>query len=145
MFCTDCGTSNQEDAKVCVQCGESLAEPGIKRRPFIERVLRKTSFLQTLSGFPFDKSATSKIPRFLYALSILYAALLAFLYIAIGFSVSKALGLFMIVIGTPLIFLLTAVYSRVLLQMFVVVSRIANHASEIAKKSDSKDGIQWNI
>jgi len=145
MFCTNCGTSNQEDAKLCIQCGELLAEPEIKTKPFNERMLKKANFLQAIFDFSFNKFVTSKITKFLYALSILGAALLAFLCIAVGFSVSKVLGIFMLVIGTPLIFLLTAIYSRVLLQMFVLVSRIASDMAKIVKRPDSKDGIQWNI
>ncbi len=101
--------------------------------------------LKHLFDFSFNEYVTSKITKFLYALSILYAGLLAVLCIVVGFSVSKVFGICMLVIGAPLIFLLTLVYSRILLETAIVVSRIANHTAEIVKRADSKDGIQWNI
>ncbi len=145
MFCTNCGTSNQEDAKLCIQCGESLAGPEIKTKPFHKRILKKMGVLKHLFDFSFNEYVTSKITKFLYALSILYAGLLAVLCIVVGLSVSKVFGIFMLVIGAPLIFLLTLVYSRILLETAIVVSRIASHTAEIVKRADSKDGIQWNI
>jgi hypothetical protein len=145
MFCTNCGTSNLKDAELCIQCGESLEEPEIKIKPFHQRKLKKMGVLKHLFDFSFDEYITSRISKFLYALSILYAGLLAILCIVVGFSVSKLFGFFMLVIGAPLIFLLTLVYSRILLETAIVVSRIASHTSEIAKRPDSKDGIQWNL
>ena len=145
MFCTNCGTSNKDDEKICIHCGESLAETEIKKKPFNGRMLRKAYFLQALFDFSFNKFVTLKIAKSLYVLSTFYAGLLAVLCIVVGLSISKVLGIFMLVIGSPLIFLFTLVYSRILLETAIVVSRIANYAAEIAKKTDSKDGIQWNI
>ena len=145
MFCTNCGTSNKDDERLCIHCGESLAETEIRKKPFNEGMLKKAFFLKALFDFSFNKFFTLKAIKFLYALSIFYAGLLAVLCIVVGFSISKVFGIFMIVIGAPLIFLLTLAYSRVLLEMFVVISRIASHMAEISKRADSKDGIQWNI
>jgi len=145
MFCTNCGTSNKDDERICIHCGESLAETEIKKKPFHERMLKKAYFLQALFDVSFNKFFTSKITKFLYLLSILYAGLLSFLCIVLGFNASKGLGIFILIIGAPLIFLLTVLYSRVLLEMFIVILRIAHRTAEIAKKAESKEGIQWNI
>jgi len=145
MFCTNCGTSNKEDAKLCIRCGESLAETQIRKKPFHERILKKVGFLRALFDFSFNEFVTSKVTKFLYLLSILYAGLFAFLCVVIGFNVSKGFGVFILIIGGPLMFLLIVIYSRVLLEMVIVILRIAHHTAEIVKKSDSKDGIQWNI
>ena len=145
MFCTNCGTSNKDDERLCIHCGESLAETEIKKKPLNERMLKKAYFLQVLFDFSFNKSVTLKITKSLYVLSIFYAGLLAVLCMVVGLSISKVFGIFMLVIGSPLIFLFTLVYSRILLETAIVVSRIANYTAEIAKKADSKDGIQWNI
>ena len=145
MFCTNCGISNKEDAKFCIHCGESLAETEIKKKPFSKRMLKKAGFLQVLFDFSFNEFVTSKITKFLYVLSILYAGLLSFLCIIVGFNVSKGFGIFVLIIGAPLIFLLTVIYSRVLLEMFIVILRIAHHTVEITKKAESKDGIHWNV
>ncbi len=145
MFCTNCGTSNKDDEKFCIHCGEPLTETEVKKNPFGERMLKKANFLQALFDFSFNQLVTSKITKFLYTLSILYAGLLSFLCIVVGFNVSKGLGIFILIIGAPLIFLLTVLYSRMLLEMFIVILRMAQHTAEITKRAGSKDGIQWNI
>lgn len=145
MYCTNCGTSNREGEKLCAHCGEPLSEPEIRKKPFGERILKRTNLLQALFDFSFNKVLTSKITKFLYTLSMLYAGLLSLLCIVAGFNVSKGLGIFILIIGAPLIFLLTVLYSRMLLEMFMVVLRMAHHTAEIGKRADSKDGIQWNI
>jgi hypothetical protein len=67
-----------------------------------------------------------------------------------GFKVSMGFGIFSLFIGAPLIFLLIVIYSRVLLEMILVIFRMADHMNEIGmvnmeEKSESKDSIQWNI
>ena len=145
MFCTNCGTSNKDDEKLCIHCGEPLTETEIKKKPFSERILKKPNFFQAFFDFSFNKVVTSKMTKFLYTLSMLYAGLLSFLCIVVGFNVSKGLGFFILIIGAPLIFLLTVLYSRMLLEMFIVILRMAHRTAELAKRADSKEGIQWNI
>ncbi len=141
MFCTNCGTSNKDDDKFCIHCGEPLEET----ETFAERMLKKANFLRALFDFSFKKVITLKMTKFLYTLSILYAGLLSFLCIVVGFNVSKGLGIFFLIIGAPLIFLLTVLYSRMSLEMFIAILRIVQHTAEITKKAELKDGIQWNV
>jgi hypothetical protein len=65
------------------------------------------------------------------------------------------IGILSLLIGAPLIFFLTVIYSRVLLEMILVISRIADRMATMGltgtgmtdreEKSESRDGIQWNI
>jgi len=53
-------------------------------------------------------------------------------------------------IGAPLIFLLTVIYSRVLLEMAFVIFRISDQLAEIdtasaEEKPEPRESIQWNI
>lgn len=100
MFCTNCGTSNKEDEKFCIQCGELLAEPEIKKSPSSERMLKKAGLLRALFDFSFDELVTPKITKFLYILSILYAVLLASLCIIVGLNISTGFGILIFIIGT---------------------------------------------
>jgi uncharacterized membrane protein YvbJ len=145
MFCTNCGTSNKEDEKFCIQCGELLAEPEIKKSPSSERMLKKAGLLRALFDFSFDELVTPKITKFLYILSILYAVLLASLCIIVGLNISTGFGILIFIIGALLIFVLTIIYSRVLIEMVIVTLRMAHHMAEILKKTGSKDGIHWHI
>ncbi len=57
-------------------------------------------------------------------------------------------------IGAPLIFLVTVIYSRVLLEITLVIIRMADHLADLPsdvgvataeENQESKDSIQWNI
>jgi hypothetical protein len=156
MFCTNCGAYNKDDSKSCVNCGESLSDVQIEEKlprggGFRDRsVLKKVDLLQALFNLSFNQFVSPKIMKFLYGLSILSAGLIALFFVIMGFKVSMWVGIFSLFIGAPLIFLLTVIYSRVLLEMILVIFRMADHIAEIGmanteEKSESRDSIQWNI
>lgn len=156
MFCTNCGTSNKDDAKSCINCGESLSDVHIEEKLPHARglgnrsVLKKLDLLQALFDFSFNRLVSLRIMKFLYGLSILSAGLIALFFVIMGFKVSMWFGIFSLFIGAPLIFLLTVTYSRVLLEMILVIFHMADHRVEIGmanteEKSESSDHIQWNI
>jgi hypothetical protein len=156
MFCTNCGASSKDDATSCIHCGESLSEVQIgeslsRARGFRDvSILKKVDLLRALFNFSFNQWVSPKIMKFLYGLSILSAGLIALFFIIMGFNVSMGFGIFSLFIGAPLIFLLTVIYSRVLLEMILVIFRMADHMTEIGRsnkeeKSESRDSIQWNI
>ena len=156
MFCTNCGASNKDDAKSCANCGESFSDVQIEEklsRPRVLKdvsVLKKVDLLQALFNLSFNQFVSPKIMGFLYGLSILSAGLIALFFVIVGFKISMWFGIFSLFIGAPLIFLLTVIYSRVLLEMILVIFRMADHIAEIGmvnteEKSESRDSIQWNI
>ena len=92
--------------------------------------------------------------KFLYGISILSAGLIALLLVIVGFRVSMMLGIFSLLIGAPLVFLLIVIYTRVLLETILVIFRMADHLANAGmvkdiidreEDSESRDGIQWNI
>ena len=151
MFCTNCGASNMDDAKFCVNCGESLNEnqdsekpsrpSGLKGTSFIKKV----DFLHPLFDFSFNQFITSKVVKFLYGLSIFAAALMAILFVIFGFNVSIGFGVLALLIGAPLIFLLTLIYSRVVLETIIAIFRITENTRPKGEKSEPKESIQWNV
>lgn len=140
MFCTNCGAQNKDDAKFCVKCGESLGEKKREEKPSAAMSLKEEfsqkggGFFQALFDFSFTEFVTSKIIKLLYGLSIAFSALIALILIIIGFSAHVGLGVLTLLIVAPLIFLISVIYSRVLLEIIIVIFRIADHAAEIAKK-----------
>ena len=161
MFCTNCGASNKDDAKFCINCGESLSEVQIKEKRFRSRgfikdvsTLRKVDFLRGLFRLSFNQFVSPKIMKFLYGLSILWAGLIALFFVIAGFNISRWFGIFALIFGAPLIFLLTVIYSRVFLEMILSIFRMADHWAEYPtdigmvnteEHQESKDSIQWNI
>jgi len=151
MFCTSCGASNLDDAEFCVNCGESMSQDqgkGKSSRPKGLRdvsLLKKGGFLQALFDFSFNHFFTPKIIRLLYALSIFCAGLIAILFIIFGFSTSTGFGIFTLLIGAPLIFLLAAIYSRICLELMTAIFRIAETLVNKGEKPEPKDAIEWNV
>jgi hypothetical protein len=156
MFCTNCGASNKDDAMSCINCGESLSEVQIEESLSRVRGLmgvsihKKVDLLRALFSFSFKQWVSLKLVKFLYALSVLSAGLIAIFFVIMGFKISTWFGIFSLLIGAPLMFLLIVIYSRILLEMILVIFRMADHITEITmanteEKSESRDSIQWNI
>ena len=151
MFCTSCGASNLDNAEFCVNCGESMSQDQGKDKSLRPKglrdvsVLKKGGFLQALFDFSFNHFFTPKIIKLLYGLSIFSAGLIAVLFIIFGFSASTGFGIFALLIGAPLIFLLTVVCSRIYLELMVAIFRIADTLANRRETPEPKDDIQWNI
>jgi hypothetical protein len=90
------------------------------------------SFFESLFDFSFTALITSKIIKLLYGLSIAAAAIVALFLVIFGFSLSTKVGVLMLFIGAPLFFILSITYSRVFLEIIIVIFRISEHAAEIA-------------
>jgi hypothetical protein len=151
MYCTNCGTPNKNSARFCINCAQSLIEVQIERRLSRPRSRR----VESLFSFSFSRFVSPRMMKFLYILSILFAGFLdAFLIIA-AFKTSIWVGIFAVLIGSPLIFLLTMISSRVVLETILMIFRIADQMANIGvanialptteEKPESRDSIQWNI
>ena len=156
MFCTSCGASNKDDARFCVNCAESLSEGPIGEkllRPGMFKdvsALKRVDLLRALFDFSFSEFVSPKIIRLLFGLSILFAALLAIFFVMVGFKASIWFGVFALLIGAPLTFLLTVSYSRVALDVGLAIFRVVDHVDNIGparteEKLESRDNIQWNV
>ncbi len=143
MFCASCGSQNEDDAKVCVKCGARFGEThkeeklvsidtkAIKNQLFD----KKTGFFGALFDFSFTEFVTSRIIRLLYGLSIFLIGLGTLIFVIISFGASRTAGIFMLLIVGPLIFILGVIYTRILLEIVIVIFRIAEHTATMAGKS----------
>jgi hypothetical protein len=107
------------------------------------------NFFQALFDFSFNHFIGVRVMKSLFGISIFAASLMALLFVIAGFQASKAFGFFSLFIGAPLIILLVVIYSRVLLEIMVLVSRMSGHMANAGmtvteEKSHSTDSIQWN-
>ena len=91
-----------------------------------------TSFIESLMDFSFTAFVTSKIIKLLYGLSIVGAALVGLVLIVGAFVTSTLAGIFTLLVIAPLVFAIVVIYSRVLLEIIIVVFRISEHSAEIA-------------
>jgi hypothetical protein len=156
MFCTNCGASNIEEARFCVNCAESLGEIQIEvklSRPILKKdtsIFKKVLLLRALFDFSFNQFVSPKILKFVYGLTMFSGILIAIFFAIAGFKASIVFGIFALFIGAPLIFLLTVIYSRVLLETAFMIFRISDQLAEIdtasaEEKSEPRESIQWNI
>ena len=95
-------------------------------------------FFESLFDFTFTHFITSKIIKFLYGLSIAIAALVTLFFIISAFAKSFWMGSLMLLIGGPIFFLLSVIYSRITLEIIIVIFRISDYAAEIAKQGQSE-------
>jgi CDP-diglyceride synthetase len=156
MFCTNCGTSNDNDARFCVNCAESLTNVQIEGKRSRSKVLRnvpifkKINFLQALFDFSFKQFISPKIMKFLYGLSMILAGLMALSLIIAGFEASMWLGILALLFGAPLLFLMTVISNRVFLELILVIYRMADSMEnirlvDIEERPESREGIRWNV
>ena len=161
MFCTNCGASNRNGRDLCINCGESLRNSQIEDRLARLRTLNDapssngSGFLHHLFDFSFHRSVTLKMMKLLYILSILFAGLLSLFLILVGFETALWLGIFALLVGAPVVFLFTAIFTRVFLEMSHVVFRMVDHTADrgaadkggpsVKEKAEPREGIQWNV
>ena len=150
MFCQNCGAFDTDGAKFCSQCGESLSEVPRKERFPRLRIWKSGAFLEGLDffrvllDFSFHQSFSRKI-GILYKLSIFSAVLFALLFVLMGFVTSRRFGLFTFLMIALLAFLFMVTWSRVILELVSVISRMEGRKTPMGEKSESRDQIEWNI
>jgi len=86
------------------------------------------------NNYQYIKGSRPKIIKLLYILSIVGAAIASLFLITLGFTVSTVIGVLMLLIGAPLVFLLSVIYARVLLEIMIVIFRISEHTAQIVEK-----------
>jgi hypothetical protein len=155
MFCTNCGASTKNGTDLCANCGESLRNSQIEEKLLRLRAFNDASssnkfdFLHPLFDLSFHRSVTIKTMKCLYILSILFAGLTALVLVLVGFVTSIYFGVIALGVGA-VVFLSTVIFSRVFLEMILVVFRIADHVADkglagVKEKAESREGIQWNV
>jgi hypothetical protein len=144
MFCAKCGAENKEESKICVKCGEALGGTRKEEKTIsidtqaIKNQLfgNKTGFFGALFDFSFTDFVTSKIIKLLYGLSIFLIGLGILVFVIFSFGASPVAGIFMLLIVGPLIFILGVTYTRILLEIIIVIFRIAEHTATMAGKAN---------
>jgi hypothetical protein len=90
-------------------------------------------FLGALFDFSFSSFVTARLIRVLYVLGLILAGIGALAMIITGLTQSFLQGVLMLIVA-PLFFLLAAMYLRVVLELLIVVFRIAENVERIADR-----------
>ncbi len=91
-------------------------------------------FLEALFDFSFTSLVTTRIVRIVYLLSVVLAGAWSVLFLLAGLARGGGAGLVSLVLAT-LGFLVAVTYTRVLLEVLMVIFRIHEHVAELAARS----------
>lgn len=93
--------------------------------------------LGALFDFSFTNFITTKIVRVLYGIGIAVSGLIALFVVVAGLRQGAAAGVAALILGA-LLFLLSVMYARVVLEVLIVIFRIAEHTAEIARRGQGQ-------
>ena len=99
--------------------------------------MQARGFFSSLFDYSFTSFVTPRIIKVLYVLATIVISLWTLLLVLAAFNVSSGAGVAMLVIGGPLIFLISMIYARVFLELVIVFFRINGNVQEIR---DSRGG-----
>ena len=88
-------------------------------------------FFKSLFDYSFRSFVTPRIIRILYVLATIMISLWTLLIILAAFNVSSGAGVVTLVIVGPLLFLVSMIYARVVLELVIVFFRINGNVQEI--------------
>ncbi|CAA9384403.1 MAG: hypothetical protein AVDCRST_MAG93-9378 [uncultured Chloroflexia bacterium] len=91
-------------------------------------------FFGSLFDISFRSFVTGKIIGILYVISVVILALISIFYIVVAFNNSATFGAVTLLILAPLFFLFSVIYVRVLLELAMVLFRIAENTTEMVRQ-----------
>jgi Domain of unknown function (DUF4282) len=137
MICTRCGSPEDEDAVYCSGCGSLLAPPVPSGSETIRPAPMATggagTFMSSLFDINFRSFVTPKVIKVVYVLVMIVLGLSAIGYAIFALRVNAVFGILSVVVLCPLYFFITLALWRIVLEIFVVVFRIAEdiHAMRV--------------
>ncbi len=96
--------------------------------------MAEKGFLGSLFDLSFTEFITTGVIRILFILAIIFAAIEAVLMIAWGFGAGALSGIVLLVIS-PVVFLVFVILARVWLELIIVIFRIAENTGRLADQS----------
>jgi hypothetical protein len=90
-------------------------------------------FLSALFDFSFTTFVTTKLVKVLYVLCIIVAALYAVFFIIAGFARGGIFGI-LALIGSVILFFAFVIYSRICMEVIIVIFRGAEHLAELVRQ-----------
>jgi hypothetical protein len=95
----------------------------------------KSGFFGSLFDLSFTSLVATRIIKVLYVLAIIAIGLYALFFIAAAFHDSTAAGLVVLLIVAPIFALVSLIYTRVLLEVFIALFRIMENTTELVARA----------
>ena len=96
--------------------------------------MSEKGFFQSLFDLEFKEFITKRVVSTLFVISVVVSALFSLGIIIEGFTDSFFWGLIKLVIIAPLVFLLMVIFARVALEVILVIFKISENISIVARK-----------
>jgi hypothetical protein len=81
----------------------------------------------------FAEFVTTRVIKVLFVIGVVLAGIYALLFILAGFGTSVGLGIVMLVLS-PIVFLLGALWARIMCELIMVIFRIAENTTRMAER-----------
>ena len=94
---------------------------------------QQRGFFGALFDFSFSELITTRVIKFLFVLAVIGSAIASIFYIGAAFTHSTGLGVLVLIIS-PLIFIVYVTVARIWLEVLIVVFRISEDVKRIADK-----------
>ncbi len=94
---------------------------------------QKRGFFGALFDLSFSELITTRVIKFLFVLAIICAAIASIVYIGVAFAHSTGAGVLVLIIS-PLIFIVYVTIARIWLEVLIVVFRISEDVRKLANK-----------
>ena len=91
------------------------------------------NFIRSLFDFSFRSFITGRVIPVLYVLMMISIIIEAVFFIALTFQFSSGLGILVLLIGAPIYLLISLIFLRVLLELIMVIFRIAENVHTLAR------------
>ncbi len=161
QFCENCGAQLETGHRFCVSCGEravpelvSSGQPYVRDAESQGKRKQTKNFLQALFDISFSEFVTTRLIKVLYVLGIIFYAIVTIIWLllalngvytalltgfyGVGEVLLALLALVLALVFYPLFFLFSVIVLRVLLELVVVIFRIAESARDIARREETR-------
>ena len=93
-------------------------------------------FVAALFDFGFTSFVTPTVVKVLYVLIMIVLALIGVGSVVVAFALNTLFGIFTLIIAAPLSFLISLALYRIILELFVVIFRVADDIHAIRERGD---------
>ncbi len=100
--------------------------------------MQDKGFIGTLFDFSFTEFVTTKVIKFLLALALVVNAIITIVIIVGGFQNGALAGIVALILS-PIIFLVMMLFSRIYLELIIVIFRIAENLIAIREKLGARE------
>lgn len=91
-----------------------------------------SSFFSSLFDLSFKNFITTKLVKIMYIISIFISAVIALMITVVAFNEGFLAGLLTLLILAPIIFFINVIFSRLWLELVIVIFRIAENTGKLA-------------